>query len=331
MSGGRIGLVLGAGGVSGHGFHSGVLSALAEVTGWDPRGADTIVGTSAGSVVASMLRAGLGAGDLLARATGEPLSASGAALLSRLGQAQPRAPGWPDSRPPPSGRSLGALLAAAPRPWSARPGAVMAALLPPGRRPTTPISLLVANLLPSGWPAAPLWVCAVGLGDGHRVVFGSPDGPAADVGRAVAASCAIPGYYQPVPIGGKDYVDGGCHSPTNADLLARVGLDLVVVSSPMSMTGGWSGLGPDFPARRAAGLMLASEVGRLRRQGISALVIQPTRDNRDAMGLNAMDPDRRAPSARSAQESVRAWLTTADGRDQDVSASVATLRQAGAG
>src|SRR4029453_17418931 len=47
--GARVGLVLGAGGVVGHAFHAGVLRALAEVTGWDPRRAEVVVGTSAGA------------------------------------------------------------------------------------------------------------------------------------------------------------------------------------------------------------------------------------------------------------------------------------------
>ena len=62
----RIGLVLGAGGVVGHAFHAGVLAAVAEATGWDPREADVIVGTSAGSVVGALLRAGASAPDLVA-------------------------------------------------------------------------------------------------------------------------------------------------------------------------------------------------------------------------------------------------------------------------
>ena len=37
---------------------------------------------------------------------------------------------------------------------------------------------------------------------------------------AVEASSAIPGFFQPVLIDGVRYVDGGAHSPTNADLLA---------------------------------------------------------------------------------------------------------------
>ena len=36
---------------------------------------------------------------------------------------------------------------------------------------------------------------------------------------AVAASCAIPGFYRPVEIGGRRYVDGGLYSASNLDLL----------------------------------------------------------------------------------------------------------------
>jgi len=77
----RIGLVLGAGGIVGHAFHAGVLAALAEVTGWDPREAEVVVGTSAGSVVGALLRAGMSAEDHYARLTGAPLSAAGARLV----------------------------------------------------------------------------------------------------------------------------------------------------------------------------------------------------------------------------------------------------------
>ncbi len=66
----RIGLVLGAGGVTGGAFHAGVLSALQAGLGWDPRKATIIVGTSAGSIAAASLRAGLSAADLLARVRG---------------------------------------------------------------------------------------------------------------------------------------------------------------------------------------------------------------------------------------------------------------------
>src|SRR3954451_10366202 len=62
----RIGLVLGAGGLAGQAFQGGVLSALADELGWDPRDADLIVGTSAGSFSGALLRLGVPAADLAA-------------------------------------------------------------------------------------------------------------------------------------------------------------------------------------------------------------------------------------------------------------------------
>src|SRR5437016_10752839 len=76
----RIGLVLGAGGAVGHAFHGGVLSALSDATGWDARDAEVIVGTSAGSLVGALLRAGLSGTDLAARAMNMPLSPEGRRL-----------------------------------------------------------------------------------------------------------------------------------------------------------------------------------------------------------------------------------------------------------
>ena len=60
----RVGLVLGAGGVVGQAYHSGVLAALEHDLGWDPRTAEVIVGTSAGSITGTLLRLGVSAEDL---------------------------------------------------------------------------------------------------------------------------------------------------------------------------------------------------------------------------------------------------------------------------
>src|SRR5436190_159696 len=75
------------------------------------------------------------------------------------------------------------------------------------------------------WPDRNTWICAVRRKGGERVVFGSAGAPEAPFSKAIAASCAIPGYFQPVRIvdhSGREheYVDGGAHSPTNLDLLA---------------------------------------------------------------------------------------------------------------
>lgn len=64
------GVVLGGGAYLAHGFHAGALALVAEATGFDARGADLIVGTSAGAVFAALLGGGLAPGDLLAQWTG---------------------------------------------------------------------------------------------------------------------------------------------------------------------------------------------------------------------------------------------------------------------
>ncbi len=64
-------------------YHGAVLAAIEEMTGWDPRSAEVLVGTSAGSITAAMLRAGVAAGDLRCMSEGEPLSQEGDRLAGR--------------------------------------------------------------------------------------------------------------------------------------------------------------------------------------------------------------------------------------------------------
>ena len=91
MTARRIGLVLGGGGLTGTAFHAGVIAGLAEAAGWDARTAELIVGTSAGSTSATLLRAGLPPADYVARMTGQPLSAAGQEVLGGIGPLrQPR-------------------------------------------------------------------------------------------------------------------------------------------------------------------------------------------------------------------------------------------------
>ena len=62
-----------------------------------------------------------------------------------------------------------------------------------------------------------LRVAAVDRRSGRRVMFGAPGAPPAEVAEAVLASCAVPGVFAPVEIGGREYVDGGVWSPANLD------------------------------------------------------------------------------------------------------------------
>jgi NTE family protein len=181
----------------------------------------------------------------------------------------------------------------------------LSGLIPEGTVSTTLISGAVGAMYPGEWPDADLWVCAVRQRDGRRIVFGRDDREA-PVADAVAASCAIPGFYSPVVIGDDSYIDGGIHSPTNADALLGRELDVVIVSSPMSLTGRTMlGVGPVRPWARA---LLASEVVRLRRRGATVLAFQPTLEDLVVMGANAMDADKRAEVATHVNASARRRL-----------------------
>ena len=321
----RVALVLGAGGMAGIAYHAGVLAALEEGLGWDPRQADLVVGTSAGSITGTGLRAGIAAADLLARVTDEALSPGAQALMTPVDEAMAAASvgvrsqmGLGRLRP----ASPGVLWAAGRRPWGIRPGALLAGLAPAGRNSTEVISAGVGALTGGLWPERPFWVCTVALEDGRLTVFGRPGAPPAGLGQAVAASCAIPGYFAPVTIGGRRYVDGGAHSTTNLAEVAPEAFDLVVVSAPMARSGSRVGrVPPGWHALAAVGrelnrLQLVVEARRVRARGIPVIAFAPTLEDRAVMGLNPLDPTRRAPIARQARRSTLRRLERADVRDR---------------
>ncbi len=303
----------------GHAFHAGVLSALADATGYDARDARVVVGTSAGSVVGSLLRAGLSPVDLAAHATGAEMSAEGAEFAARAERDSSRAPlppraardsrtgraGWPNMASP------AALLRLGLQPWQARPGLVAAAAMPPGTIPTESVVAGLRAVLPARWPDG-LWITAVRLDTGRRTVFGRDDHTTADVATAVAASCAIPGFFAPVSIDEARFVDGGAHSPTNADVVAALQLDLVIISSPMSVVG--RPLRADLAARRLARFYLAREAAAIRRRGTEVLTFQPTAPDLSVMGFNAMDATRVPRVVAQARESALRRLGGSDVR-----------------
>jgi NTE family protein len=291
----RVGLVLGAGGIVGQAFHAGVLAALEHDLGWDPRTADVIVGSSAGSVTGSLLRLGVSASDLAAWAVEAPLSVEGAPMMEQLGGREAADGEFPTPSPldlfRPWRLPTGALVRrVAARPWAFRPGASAMTLLPAGRIDIAEKAEVLHAISGDAWPDG-LWICAARRRDGGRVVFGRAGSPYAPLGRAVAASCAIPGYFAPVRIGNVSYFDGGVYSPTNADVLRDERLDLVVVVSPMSSAGGVA-RSADAPLRFLAHRKLEREIGRLRSKGTPVVAFEPGARSIPVMGLNAMATDR---------------------------------------
>src|ERR1700677_2977753 len=154
-----VGLVLGAGGVVGQAYQAGVLAGLERELGWDPRQADLIVGTSAGSVTGAVLRVGVPATDLAAMAVGRRLSRRGGALLERI---LPES----DSLPVPSMTSLlrpwrppspALLNRVAHRPWAFRPEVAAMTLLPRGKVDIADRARGLDELVGDAWPDG-LWL-----------------------------------------------------------------------------------------------------------------------------------------------------------------------------
>ena len=69
----------------------------------------------------------------------------------------------------------------------------------------------------------PLGVVATDLQSGELVLFRR-----GNTGMAVRASSAVPGMFQPVDIGGRDFVDGGLVSPVPAQSARTMGADFVI-------------------------------------------------------------------------------------------------------
>jgi NTE family protein len=310
----KVGLVLGAGGVVGAAWLIGALEAVAAETGWDPSSADHILGTSAGSVVGSLVASGIAPEYLSAYSAGrtldeiEDVDGRVAALAERIGGAEridavaERLSG-DDFRlqfaPPPIGPGSWRLaLSTLRNPFRHAPSVVVAGWLPRGFVSTAPISRLVETFVDGEWPDHPgFWAVAADYRTGRRVAFGRQDAPPATVAEAVAASCAIPGFYHPVSIAGRRYVDGGMCSLSNLDLLAGRGLDLVVCLNPTSSVaeamGGTPAERVGAVVRAMSGRRLGHEAAKLRAEGTEVLLIQPGRDDVAGMGLNLMSRGRR--------------------------------------
>jgi NTE family protein len=291
MTGVSVGLVLGAGGTVGLSYHAGVLHALEQLGGFVPDEADLIVGTSAGSVVGAYLRSGWTTTDLWEMSMGtHPVLAGLSTAEVDARRAELFTPTF-RSMPELVRRGLGSAFVVARSFWRLpaplAPG-ILRHVFPGGLFDMTEGSRRFTADLPLGWPSRPLWVCAVDIVSGRRIVLGREGAPLTSLHRAVMASCAIPGFYQPVRVGTMTLVDGGTHSTTNLDLAVRANCDVIIGIAPMAFDPSSAPCLLERLPRRRAARQLSNEVAEARVRGAQVLLLRPFRDEVRRHGLNLM-------------------------------------------
>ena len=274
---------------------AGALAALHRVTGWDPREADCLVGTSAGALFAALLAAGVSPARLLPPGRTAPPTNQRWILNELALRSSYRSEHWLPHAPLGSWRLALAGMLQTPSPWSLLQ--TLSGIAPTGRVSADPIVRTVRQAVPDGWAAHPhCRIVATDYVSGKRIVFGETGAPEAGLAEAVAASCAIPGFYEPVSINGRRYVDGALHSLCNLDLLEASELDVVICFSSMTSRLRHK---RSTPLQRAISSIIGLALEQLDRQtnalihrGVDVVVIEPTAADHAAMGANLMDVGR---------------------------------------
>jgi NTE family protein len=268
-------LVLGGGGVAGLAWITGLLAGLADA-GQDVTGADLLVGTSAGSVVAAQLGQGLSLDELYARQVEPDLQSAEimadldlTSLGTEFAGVLMHATTVPEIR-----RAVGRYALDA------------ATVSEPERR------AVIESRLPSReWPARTVRIVAVDAETGEPRVFDNDSG--VRLVDAVTASCAVPGVWPPVTIDGRRYVDGGVRSGENADYAA--GATRVLVIAPLGDV-------DLFPTEKP----LSQAVAEMRTNGTEVAIITPDEASQVAFGTNPLDPSTREPAAVAGRAQGRA-------------------------
>lgn len=209
-------LVLAGGGVAGIAWELGILLGIEEMQpaliGRIFADNSTLIGTSAGSVVASQIAGGVSVRELYDQQFIDETSAVGA-VFDGVAFAQ----------------ELEKLLEGATTALEGRQRvgrfAREASTMPAAERR----EVLRGRLTVQHWPNQTLLVTAVDTDTGELTVFDRSSG--VELLDALGASCAVPGVWPTVEIGGRHYTDGGVRSTVNADL--AVGCDPVLILVPV--------------------------------------------------------------------------------------------------
>ncbi len=231
-------LALAGGGVIGGMYEVGVLAALDEsLQGFRANDFDIYIGVSAGSVVASLVANGIRPADLytiLDQGLPDPMNFERSSVYDRHAFVR-------------AGRRFGKLLwalgkniltgfrSSVPDLLSRAQGYLPAGFFSLEQLEAYMCRTFRAKGLSNDFRTLPrtLLIPAVDLDRAERVVFGLGALAEVPISQAIAASSAIPGFFEPYTINDRDYVDGGVGYAAHADLAIGLGADLVVVVNPL--------------------------------------------------------------------------------------------------
>jgi len=266
-------LVLAGGGLAGIAWETGILRGIADespATAEAVLSADVLVGTSAGSTVAAQLISSLGIDALFERqletSTTEINPYVGIEEITELFLTAMTQPG---SKTEKLQRIGSVALATETVPEIVR-------------------REVIEHRLPEhDWPERVLRISAIDTATGELVTLDRNSG--VNLVDAVAASCAVPGVWPPVTIGGSRYMDGGVGSTVNLDLAADC--DVVVALLPQGRTS-------PSPFGTGAVEEVDSFPG-------SVYAVFADDESLAAFGANPLDPACREPSAKAGREQGR--------------------------
>lgn len=253
-------LVLGGGGVTGIAWEIGLLYGLAEA-GVDLSDADLFIGTSAGSVVSTLVASG----EPLHQLYNEQLAPASSEIGAQLGRSFVFR--W----------MLATMLPGSPQQVRARLG--RAALRTKTVPEATRRAVIASRIHDDTWPNRRLLVTAVDAESGEPAIFDRDSG--VSLVDAVAASCAVPLIWPPITINGHRYVDGGVRTVANVDLAKGCGR--VVVIAPLAD----AFRREDRPASQLQALG----------PDVRTALISPEAAALQAIGKNVLDPAHRADAA----------------------------------
>ncbi|MDD9932651.1 MAG: patatin-like phospholipase family protein [Myxococcales bacterium] len=289
-------LVLGGGGVVGVAWETGLMLGLADAGRSLRDEVDVIVGTSAGGIVGAQLLSGLLRDPRKPTAEGEEgmqEAQKAAAATLDFSKIDPQAMGavftiWRaiERTTPELAQKIGEIAAAQNRGGE-----------------DVYVERMAASSRVGDWPSTQLRICTVHTGTGLRHVFHRDSGIA--LGRALAATAAVPGLFPSVTIDGGLHMDGQVHSSTNADVLLEDRPEQVWIAMPSNAHNARS-------IGRHAQRAVDAEIEALEQAGSRVSFKTPSEADATKLGNNLMDPAAAIPAFEVGLEAGKAWASELD-------------------